>query len=400
MTDVPTRFALSGADVFDGRTRHRKHALIVDEGRIRAIVPSRELPANIEIVHADGGLVTAGFIDLQVNGGGGVLFNSQPTVDGIRDIVTAHARMGTTALLPTVITDHPEVTYGAITAVRQAIAQGIEGCLGIHIEGPFIAPAKKGAHDPELIRDLNDGELLRLTHTGLRHVMITLAPEAVNSQQIAALIKAGVTVSIGHSNATYDQAMALFQAGARCVTHLFNAMSQFGSRDPGVVGAALASEQVWCGLIADGHHVHPATLNTAMQAKRGLPFFLVSDAMPTAGSSEDSFLLNDREVKRVGDRLTLEDGTLAGSDLVLVDAVRFMADTVGVALEEALRMASLYPAMALGVTTDYGRLVPGRRADIVHLTEDLSVEGVWVGGKPVDAMHHEPSPNADVSSAA
>ncbi|MBS7695911.1 MULTISPECIES: N-acetylglucosamine-6-phosphate deacetylase [unclassified Chelatococcus] len=398
--DVPTRFALSGADVFDGRTRHRKHAVIIDEGRIRAIVPSRELPANIEVVNADGGLITAGFIDLQVNGGGGVLFNSQPTVDGIRDIVAAHARMGTTALLPTVITDHPEVTYGAITAVRQAIAQGIEGCLGIHIEGPFISPAKKGAHDPELIRDLSDGELLRLTHTGLRHIMITVAPEAVNSQQIAALIKAGVTVSIGHSDATYDQAMALFQAGARCVTHLFNAMSQFGSRDPGIVGAALASEQVWCGLIADGHHVHPATLNTAMQAKRGLPFFLVSDAMPTAGWSEDSFLLNDREVKRVGNRLTLEDGTLAGSDLVLVDAVRFMADTVGVALEEALRMASLYPAMALGVTADYGRLVPGRRADIVHLTEDLSVEGVWVGGKPVDTEEHEPSPNADVSSAA
>ncbi|MBS7702157.1 N-acetylglucosamine 6-phosphate deacetylase [Chelatococcus asaccharovorans] len=384
MTDVPTRFALSGADVFDGRTRHRKHALVVDEGRIRAIVPARELPANIEVVRIDDGLISAGFIDLQVNGGGGVLFNSQPTVEGIRDIVAAHARMGTTALLPTVITDHPEVTYGAITAARQAIAQGIEGCLGIHIEGPFIAPAKKGAHDPALIRDLNDGELLRLTHTGLRNVMMTLAPEAVTNQQIEALIKAGVTVSIGHSNATYEEAMGAFQAGARCVTHLFNAMSQFGSRDPGIVGAALASEQVWCGLIADGHHVHPATMSTAMQAKRGLPFFLVSDAMPTAGSIQNSFLLNGREVTRVGDRLTLEDGTLAGSDIVLIDAVRFMADTVGVALEEALRMASLYPAMALGVTADYGRLVPGRRADIVHLTEDLSVEGVWVGGKPLD----------------
>ncbi|WP_410369486.1 N-acetylglucosamine-6-phosphate deacetylase [Chelatococcus asaccharovorans] len=381
---MPTRFALSGADVFDGRTRHRKHALVVDEGRIRAIVPARELPANIEVVRIDDGLISAGFIDLQVNGGGGVLFNSQPTVEGIRDIVAAHARMGTTALLPTVITDHPEVTYGAITAARQAIAQGIEGCLGIHIEGPFIAPAKKGAHDPALIRDLNDGELLRLTHTGLRNVMMTLAPEAVTNQQIEALIKAGVTVSIGHSNASYEEAMGAFQAGARCVTHLFNAMSQFGSRDPGIVGAALASEQVWCGLIADGHHVHPATMSTAMQAKRGLPFFLVSDAMPTAGSIQNSFLLNGREVTRVDDRLTLEDGTLAGSDIVLIDAVRFMADTVGVALEEALRMASHYPAMALGVTADYGRLVPGRRADIVHLTEDLSVEGVWVGGKPLD----------------
>ncbi|MFC7399326.1 N-acetylglucosamine-6-phosphate deacetylase [Chelatococcus sp. GCM10030263] len=383
MTAASSRFALIGAEVFDGRTRHHDQALIVEDGQILGLSPARDIPADFTTVDLDGGLLTAGFVDLQVNGGGGVQLNAKPTAEGIRAIAAAHARHGTTALLPTVITDDPVVTYGAVTAVRQAIDEGVPGCLGLHMEGPFLSPERKGAHDPAHLRSLNEGEQLRLTRTGLPHLLVTVAPEVVGPEQIAALVAAGITVSIGHSNAGYDEVMAAAAAGARCVTHLFNAMSPLTSREPGVVGAALASEQLWCSIIADGHHVHPATLAAAMRAKRGLPFFLVSDAMATAGSEKNSFTLNGRKVTRKDGRLTLEDGTLAGSDLVMLSAVRFMVETVGVGLEEALRMASLYPAMALGISTRYGRLMPGRRADILHLGDDLDVRGVWIGGERV-----------------
>jgi len=383
MTAASSRFALLGADVFDGRARHRDQALMVEDGQILGLSPARDIPSGFATVALDGGLITAGFIDLQVNGGGGVQLNAKPTAEAIRTIAAAHARHGTTALLPTVITDEPVVTYGAVTAARQAIDEGVSACLGLHMEGPFLSPERKGAHDPAHLRSLNEGELLRLTRTGLPHLLLTVAPEIVAPEQIATLVATGVTVSIGHSNASYDEAMAAVAAGARCVTHLFNAMSPLTSREPGVVGAALASEQLWCGIIADGHHVHPVTLAAAMRAKRGLPFFLVSDAMATAGSEKNSFQLNGRKVTRKDGRLTLEDGTLAGSDLVMLQAVRFMVEKVGVALEEALRMASLYPAMALGISTRYGRLMPGRRADIVHLGHDLDVRGVWIDGEPV-----------------
>ncbi len=231
--------AYLGADIFDGRTRHAGHALVVEAGKVSAIVAEHELGEGLESVRLDGGLLAPGFVDIQVNGGGGVLFNEAPDVEGIRAICAAHARFGSTALLPTVITDRPEVTFAAIAAVEAAMAQGVPGCAGIHVEGPFLSVARKGAHDPALIRRMEAADLRALCETGVRPFLLTVAPESVSDAQIAELAKAGIRVSLGHTDTGYERAMAAFAAGASCVTHLFNAMSQLGNREPGLVGATL-----------------------------------------------------------------------------------------------------------------------------------------------------------------
>ncbi len=375
--------ALCGAEIFDGdRCRHGQ-ALVIREGRIDAVIPNETVPVDCAIVELGGGLLAPGFIDVQVNGGGGVLFNDHPTVAGIQTIADTHARYGTTALLPTLITDRPEVTDRAIDAVRAALAERVPGCLGLHLEGPFLAPARKGAHDPALIRPMEDRDLDVLGSTGISPLVLTVAAETVPTSTISALTERGVLVSIGHSDAAYDTAMVAFAAGARSVTHLFNAMSPLGHRAPGLVGAALDDGDVWCGLIADGFHVHPAAIGAAVRAKRGMgKVMLVTDAMSTVGVAADTFALNGRQVRRENGRLTLDDGTLAGSDLTMIAAVRFMIDVVGIDRDEALRMASLYPARFLGLeAAGYGRINPGARADIVHLAPDGTAAGVWRGGK-------------------
>lgn len=375
-------FALTGADLFDGETRRPGLALLVDGERIAAVVPADRIPPGAEVRRLAGGLLAPGFIDIQVNGGGGVLFNETPTVEAVRRICAAHRPYGSTALLPTVITDTPEVTRAAIDAVAQALTQGVPGCLGIHVEGPFLSLVRKGAHDPALIRTMGEVDCDGLVRTAVRPLLLTVARESVTDAQIARLSQAGIRVSLGHTDADFDGACAAFDAGATCVTHLFNAMSQLGSREPGLVGATLARGDVWCGVIADGLHVHPATLAAALRAKAGpARAIAITDAMPTVGSPEDVFLLNGRRVTRAGGRLTLEDGTLAGSDLSMIGAVRTLAGPVGLPLEEALRMASLYPARFLGVDADRGRLAPGLRADLVHLSDDLDVTAVWIGGR-------------------
>jgi N-acetylglucosamine-6-phosphate deacetylase len=365
--------AFLGAAIFDGTTWHRNHALLVQAGEVKALVPADQVPPAADIQRLEGGLLAPGFVDLQVNGGGGVLFNDTPTPEGIAAIARAHARHGTTALLPTLITDTPEVTARAIAAARAT-----PGCLGLHLEGPHIALSRKGAHDAALIRPMSDADLMQLTTSGIPHLMVTLAPEVVPAATIAALSAAGIVVSLGHSDARYDQAV---QAGARCVTHLFNAMSQFAGREPGLVGAALDRTDLFCGLIADGVHVHPTALRLAWAAKRDR-LFLVSDAMPTMGMAGDRFDLNGRRVTRRDGRLTLGDGTLAGADPPLIYGVRVMVRQAAVPLDDALRMASLRPAQALGVASRHGHLRPGARADMVHLDEALDVLGCWIGGVP------------------
>nr|WP_224007978.1 N-acetylglucosamine-6-phosphate deacetylase [Aureimonas sp. SA4125] len=375
------RFALVGADIFDGEIRRSAHALVIAGERIAVLVPEGKLPAGIDRVELGGGLLAPGFIDIQVNGGGGVLFNDAPTVDGIAAICAAHARFGSTALLPTVITDRPDVTFAAIAAATRAVDAGVRGCLGVHVEGPFLSQARKGAHDPSLIRSMTEEDLQALLATTVRPLLLTVAPESVTAARIGRLTAAGIHVSLGHTEADFDTANAAFAAGAGGVTHLFNAMSQFGHRTPGLVGATLANGDVWCGIIADGHHVHPAAIALALRAKTGPGRLMaITDAMPTVGVDDDVFHLGGRRVERRDGRLTLEDGTLAGSDLSMIGAVRYLADTVGVDLDEALRMASLYPAQYLGVDADRGRLADGFRADIVHLDDARDVAGVWIGG--------------------
>ncbi|KAB0682646.1 N-acetylglucosamine-6-phosphate deacetylase [Aureimonas leprariae] len=376
-----TRSALVGAAIFDGETTRDDRALLIGEGRIEAIVDLADVPWDVARVRLDGGLLAPGFVDIQVNGGGGVLLNETPTVEGVRAICAAHRPYGSTALLPTVITDRPEVTYAAIEAVGEAMRQGVPGCIGIHVEGPFLSVARKGAHDPALIRRLENEDVERLVATAVRPLLLTVAAENARPDEITQLVAAGITVSIGHSDADFATASAAFAAGASCGTHLFNAMSQFGHREPGLVGAVLEAAEVSCGIIADGHHVHPAAIALAIRAKRGPGRVLaITDAMPTVGVSSDVFELNGRRATRHNGRLTLEDGTLAGSDLTMIGAVRYLRDVVGLEMEEALRMASLYPADFLH-DRSRGRLAPGARADLVWIDADDRVASTWIGGE-------------------
>lgn len=378
-----TRFALTGARIFTGDRFLDGHAALIAAGRILAVVPEAEVPAETPVEPLTGGLLAPGFIDVQVNGGGGVLFNDTPEVEALARLAQAHARHGTTALLPTFITDDAARMRRAIDAVKAA-QRSVPGVLGIHLEGPFLAPARKGAHDANHIRPLTEADVSALLETDLRPLLLTLAPEQVAPALIARLAAGGVTVSLGHSDARYEVAMAAADAGARGATHVFNAMSPLSHRAPGMVGAALDHGSLWGGIIADGHHVHPAALAIALRAKRGpARLFLVTDAMPTAGHSDDEFHLNGRKVVRRDGVLTLEDGTLAGSDLTMDAALRFAVDHLDVSLAEALRMASLYPALFLGLDADYGRITPGSRADLVHLSPALAVQSVWINGRPV-----------------
>lgn len=377
------RFALSGARIFDGESWHDEAALIVAHGEIEATVPVASIPADVKRVDAGCAMLAPGFIDLQVNGGGGVMLNDHPDLASIETICAAHAPFGTTALLPTLITDTPQITAAAFEAGRQAAAKKVPGFLGLHLEGPHLSLARKGAHDPNLIRKMEDADLEALVGAvdAMPVLLTTIAPESVSSGQVEALAKAGVIVSLGHSDTTYATASAYAKSGATMATHLFNAMSPLGSREPGLAGAAIDTGALFAGLIADGVHVDPATMGIALRAKRGpAKVFLVTDAMATIGTHMSSFTLNGRTIYRKDGSLRLGDGTLAGADLDMISAVRFMHRTIGLELGEALRMASTYPAEAVGQAQRLGGLAKGMRANIVALSADLDVSSVWIDG--------------------
>ncbi|MFU0504315.1 N-acetylglucosamine-6-phosphate deacetylase [Pseudaminobacter sp. NGMCC 1.201702] len=375
-------FALSGARIFDGEMWHDNAALVVRDGSIHSIV--RDADADITCTDLGGGIIAPGFIDLQVNGGGGVMLNDGPSVETIRTICAAHARFGTTALLPTLITDTREMTAAAIEAGAQAARQKVPGFLGLHLEGPHLSLARKGAHDPALIRPMEEADEAALiaARQRLPVLVTTVAPESVAPDRIKALSAADVIVSLGHTDTSYAQALDAVLAGASMATHLFNAMSQIGNREPGLAGAVLDSGTLSAGLIADGIHVDAATMGIALRAKNGpARIFLVTDAMATIGTDMTSFMLNGRTIKRENGRLTLDDGTLAGADLDMISAVRFVHETLGLELDEALRMASLYPAQAIGQGHRLGRFAPGSAANVLHLSDALQVRQVWIDGK-------------------
>lgn len=378
-------FAIRAPRLFDGEGWHDDSALVLRDGLVERIVAARDLPVGIETVAADGMLVP-GFVDLQVNGGGGVMLNDRQDVEAIRTICAAHAPFGTTALLPTLITDTPAVTRAAVDAGAEALRLNVPGFLGLHLEGPHLSIARKGAHDPSLIRPMDDAAEADLiaAHEKVPVLLTTVAPESVDPARIERLASAGIVVSLGHSDTGFRQARACAEAGASMATHLFNAMSQINNREPGLVGAVLDTGQLFAGLIADGVHVNPATIGIAVRAKNGPGrIFLVTDAMATIGTDMTSFTLNGRTITRSNGRLTLDDGTLAGADLDMISAVRFMHETIGVDLTEALRMASLYPAQAMNVAHSHGRFAKGARADIVQLSEGLDVRSVWIAGGEV-----------------
>lgn len=377
-----------GADIFDGE-RLGPGSLLVEGQRIKAILPPDADPFGAEIVTLPGGILAPGFVDLQLNGGGGVMFNDAPSVETLTRIARAHAALGSLTILPTLITDREDQTRAAVDAVEAAIAAGVCGIAGLHLEGPHLSISRKGAHDPALIRPMGTGDLTYLCEAARRlpRLMLTLAPESVTDAQIAVLAQAGIIVSLGHTDAGFDRCLSATKAGARLATHLFNAMSQLGNRDPGLVGAVLACGTLDAGLIADGIHVHPETIRAALRAKSGPgQVFLVTDAMAPAGSDITRFSLNGREIRRTEGRLTLADGTLAGADLSMARAVRVMCHEVGVPVVHALAMATRIPARVLGVSEYSGALETGRVANFVHLSPGLVLQSVWQKGASLASL--------------
>lgn len=373
-------YAVVARNVFDGDRLRSDSAVIIDDAQIVDVKPRGELPATIPAYALPGeAWLAPGFIDVQVNGGGDVLFNDEPTPEGIGAIAAAHRRYGTTGLLPTLISDTPGKMRAALAAVQKAAAEN-PSVLGIHFEGPFLSPEKPGVHEPSMFRvpDQRDIDLLTSWPSGT--VLVTLAPERVPLDFIAALVRSGIRVSLGHSAATYQQTKAAIAHGLTGFTHLFNAMPPLGSRAPGPIGAALETPDVWFGMIVDGEHVAPATLRLAL---RGAAHpMLVTDAMPPVGGSKSSFLLGDQEILVRNGRCVRADGTLAGAALDMASAVRNAVQLLGLPLAAALRLASTEPAEFLGLGRKLGRFAPGFRADMVAIDPArIQVLETWVAGR-------------------
>jgi N-acetylglucosamine-6-phosphate deacetylase len=366
--------------VFDGQRWHPEAAVVVREGRVARIGPLAEIPKNWPQTRLPkAAFLAPGFIDLQVNGGGGVLLNDQPTADGMRAIARAHRQFGTTGCLPTLITDTRERVQAAIAAARSV--SGRDGVIGLHLEGPFISPKRPGVHRSDRIAQPAAGDLEQLCELARAgRSMVTLAPECVPAGFVRTLAASGVRVSIGHSEASAATVMQAIADGATGVTHLFNAMPPLSAREPGIVGAALAENRLTAGLIVDGIHVDPISVRAAFAAKGCERIALVTDAMPTVGASLDHFELVGRTIRLANGRLTTEEGTLAGAHLDMAMAVRNAVRLAQLALEDALRAASLTPARFLGLDKERGTLAAGARADLVALSDDLNVVGTWVAG--------------------
>jgi N-acetylglucosamine-6-phosphate deacetylase len=357
------------------------HTVLISRGRIEALVEPRDARcAGAAVVNLEGRILLPGFIDVQVNGGGGVLFNDDPSPDSIRAIGAAHRHFGTTGFLPTLISDDLDTIGRAINAAQAALDSGIPGVLGVHIEGPFLNWARRGVHDSKHLRPL-DSSLVSLL-SGLRagRTVVTLAPEMTTPDIIARLSAGGIVVSAGHSEASFEETTAAIAHGLRGFTHLFNGMARLEPRDPGIAGAALYDADTWCGIIVDGHHVDPVMLKLALRCKRHERFMLVTDAMPAVGSTAPTFVLQGRTIHVADGICRDENGTLAGTALDMASAVRNAVAMLGLDLAEAARMASEYPAEFLGLGHELGRIAPGYRANLVLVDDDLKVHKTWIEG--------------------
>jgi len=373
--------AIVNGCIFDGESVHEHKAVLIEGEHIVAVVDPEQVPADIGASYdLEGGTLIPGFIDLQVNGGGGVLFTAAPTVDSLRTIGAAHRQYGTTGFLPTLISTRFDVMREAVSAVAEAIAIGTPGVLGLHLEGPFLSPERKGVHDAGKFCQLDQTGLDILTSLQVGSTVVTLAPELTSPQMISRLVEEGVIVCGGHSGATYAQTRDALAQGLSGFTHLYNAMTPLQSREPGMVGAALADDDSWFGIIADGHHIHPAAFSVAVAAKKRGGALLVTDAMPTVGSPDTSFILDGKTIVASDGRVTNAEGTLAGSDLNMLLAVNNAAEFARLDWFEAVRMASLYPARALGLERELGAIRPGFRASLLALDSAHRIRASWVNG--------------------
>jgi N-acetylglucosamine-6-phosphate deacetylase len=365
-------------------------AVLVTDGRISGVVPLADVPADATRRDLDGGLLAPGFIDTQVNGGGGVLFNDEPTVETIATIGATHRRFGATGFLPTLISDDLAVVDKAMRAVEAAIAAGVPGVLGIHIEGPFLNAERKGIHDADKFRVLDEPAFKLLTSLKRGKTLVTLAPETTTSDMIRRLSAAGVVVAAGHTDASYEVVLQALDHGLTGFTHLFNAMSPMTSRAPGAVGAALENQSAWCGLIVDGRHVAPTVMRIALRTRPLDRFVLVSDAMPTVGMIDKTFTLNGRTIREDDGVFVGEDGTLAGSDLNMAAAVVNAVEMLGLSLAEAISLASTSPAHFLGLEAERGAIAPGLAADLVLLSDKGEVRATWIEGAELDMTGAQP----------
>ncbi|MBU2515314.1 N-acetylglucosamine-6-phosphate deacetylase [bacterium] len=373
-------YALINCEIFNGNEVLSNHAVVIKNDVIDSVPSQKTLPKHLKTIDLDGLSVSPGFIDIQVNGGGGVLFNDAPTVDSIKTIHETHRAFGTTNWLPTYITGPREGLKKAIDSTRHCLQNKKYGVLGIHIEGPFLNPEKAGVHDKTFIREINPDDLEIMTSLKTGVTLMTLAPEMVPEDQIQFLYDQGIKISAGHSNATFDQANVGFENGIQHVTHLFNAMPDINAREPGLTGAALASPNVWCSFIADGHHVHFANLSAAMCSKEKGKLFLVTDAMPPLGTNISEFQLGKKKISVQNGKYLTQQGILAGSSLDMATAVKNCIEQLGVQKDEALRMASSYPAQFLGLSNTLGKIAPGYKANLTIFDPSFNISGTVVEG--------------------
>jgi N-acetylglucosamine-6-phosphate deacetylase len=360
------------------------YTVITHQGRVsRVQAASDKLSAGTQVVDLDGKYLLPGFIDTQVNGGGGVLFNESPSVEGIRTIAEAHQQFGTTGLLPTLISDDLEVIYKGVAAVDEAIDSGVPGVLGIHIEGPFLSQERRGVHDARKLRKLTAEIISQLQPLKKGCSVLTVAPETMEPGMIRELSAKGFRVCAGHSNAEEGIISDAIGQGLCGFTHLFNGMSQLGAREPGVVGAALDSDSTWCGIIVDNHHVSPASVRIAYHCKGPEKLMLVTDAMPPVGSDDTEFTLLGNHVTVRGGVCKDADGTLAGTALDMSTALRNMIRITECSLPEASMMASGSPAEFLRLQGQHGQIKSGFTADFVIVDPNLCVQGTIIGGRDV-----------------
>ncbi|MEZ9059618.1 N-acetylglucosamine-6-phosphate deacetylase [Vibrio pelagius] len=373
-------YALSNCKIYTGSDVLTDHAVVIENGLIKQVCPVAELPSGIEVRDLEGANLSPGFIDLQLNGCGGVMLNDEITADTMQIMHRANLKSGCTSFLPTLITSSDEDMRAVITAAREYHNQYQNQSLGLHLEGPYLNVAKKGIHSVDHIRKSDNGMIDLICENSDLVAKVTLAPELNDPEHIERLHKAGVVVSIGHTNATYAEARKGFESGITFATHLFNAMTPMVGREPGVVGAIYDTPEVYAGIIADGFHVDYANIRIAHKIK-GEKLVLVTDATAPAGADMEYFIFVGKKVYYRDGKCVDENGTLGGSALTMIEAVQNTVEHAGIALEEALRMATLYPATAMGVEDKLGRIKKGMVANLAVFDRDFNVKATVVNGQ-------------------
>jgi len=372
--------ALIGAQLFSGKEFFDNRALLIDGENIIDVINEHDIPNNFEIQKLNGGILSPGFIDLQVNGGGGKLFNNSPDKESLNAIIEAHQHFGTTSIMPTVISDSLNVLKRCATTISEEIESN-KSLLGVHIEGPFFNVKYRGVHQKQYINTINSDYLNLFESLQDFPVMLTLAPECISTKQLKHLKSLGFKILAGHTDASYDQLEEAIKYGLDGFTHLFNAMGQISAREPGVVGSALTFDNTTASIIVDLHHVHPSLIQMVYKQKPQGKLFFVSDSMATIHHGEPSFELYDEVVSESNGRIINSEGKLAGSSITQIDAIKNAYQSCNIPLNEALAMASRYPAEYLGVANYLGSLESGYRADLTHFSLDFQVQNVWVAGK-------------------